>query len=160
MRRLSVPPAGVERVLDGRQHPQFTVTDCAALKDDEYGRCEVDSTGTLLDRTAKTTGGLGYSEASRVDEHETGDSLVKLKIDGKRPTAESVGTADYPYWQTEFAYTYGEAPPGSVAAAFLTFLTQQSGRDILRDYGHGLCSELRNSGECTPVSTPAPTPDE
>ncbi|MER8066751.1 substrate-binding domain-containing protein [Streptomyces sp. NPDC094034] len=144
----------VERVLEGRQHRQFTVTDCAALKDDEYGRCEVDSTSTLLDRIAHTTGGLGYSEASRVDDHETGGDLVKLKINGKKPTAENVENDSYPYWQTEFAYTYGEAPPGSVAAAFLTFLTQQSGRDILRNHGHGLCSELQDSGQCKPVSTP------
>lgn len=141
----------VDKVLDGREPPQFTETDCAALKAGRYGRCEVSTTDTMLHTTASTPGAIGYSEATGVDGHEAAGSLVKLTIDGRKPTAEGVEDANYPYWQTEFAYTYGEAPAGSVAAAFLNFLTQQSGRDILRDHGHGLCSETQNSGECRPA---------
>ena len=141
----------VAKVLGGKEPPQFTVTDCAALKPRRYGRCEVTSTDTMLNRTASTPGAIGYSEATGVDGHKAAGSLVKLTIDGRKPTAEGVEDTDYPYWQTEFAYTYGEAPAGSVAAAFLNFLTQQSGRDILRAHGHGLCSEVQNSGECRPA---------
>ncbi|WP_345128165.1 substrate-binding domain-containing protein [Streptomyces chiangmaiensis] len=141
----------VRKVLDGREPPQFTETDCAAMDPKRYGRCEVGSTDTVLDTTASTPGGIGYSEAAGVDGHDAAGSLVKVTIDGKKPTVEGVEDSNYPYWQTEFAYTYGEAPAGSVAAAFLNFLTQQSGRDILRDHGHGLCSEAQNSGECRPV---------
>ena len=35
------------------------------------------------------------------------------------PTLEGVEQGTYPYWQTEYAYTYGEPPAGSIAAAFL-----------------------------------------
>ncbi|MET9829537.1 substrate-binding domain-containing protein [Streptomyces sp. NPDC006385] len=141
----------VRKVLDGREPPQFTETDCAALDAGAYGRCEVNSTDTLLDTVASTPGALGYSEAAVVDGHGGADRFVKVAIDGKQPTAEGVEETNYPYWQTEFAYTYGEPPAGSVAAAFLNFLTQQSGRDILHEHGHGLCSEVQNSGECRPA---------
>ncbi|MGN9760824.1 substrate-binding domain-containing protein [Streptomyces sp. SD31] len=141
----------VGKVLGGKEPPQFTETDCAALNPKRYGRCEVTSTDTMLNTAAATPGAIGYSETSGVNGHKAADGLVKVTIDGREPTAEGVEDTDYPYWQTEFAYTYGEAPAGSVAAAFLNFLTQQSGRDILRDHGHGLCSEVQNSGECRPL---------
>ncbi|MFF5478949.1 substrate-binding domain-containing protein [Streptomyces sp. NPDC012935] len=141
----------VTKVLDGREPPQFTVTDCAALKSGRYGRCEVTSTDTMLNTSASTPGAIGYSEAAGVAGHKAAGRLVKLKIDGREPTAEGVEDTNYPYWQTEFAYTYGEAPAGSVVAAFLNFLTQQSGRDILHEHGHGLCSEAQDAGECRPV---------
>ncbi|WP_320782454.1 substrate-binding domain-containing protein [Streptomyces sp. CRN 30] len=141
----------VAKVLKGEEPPQFTVTDCASLKADRYARCEVADTDAMLDTAAAEAGGIGYSEAEGVDGHKGADRLVKLKIDGKVPTAEGVEDTGYPYWQTEYAYTYGDAPAGSPAAAFLNFLTQQSGRDILHEHGHGLCSEAQNTGECEPV---------
>ncbi|MFE5816726.1 substrate-binding domain-containing protein [Streptomyces sp. NPDC056479] len=141
----------VDKVLRGRQPPQFTERDCAALEDGQYGSCEVTSTDTMLNRTASTPGAIGYSEAAGVDDHKAAEKLVKLRLDGREPTAEGVEDTDYPYWQTEYAYTYGPAPAGSVASAFLNFLTQQSGRDILHEHGHGLCSEAENSGECRPI---------
>ncbi|MER5943076.1 substrate-binding domain-containing protein [Streptomyces sp. NPDC001928] len=141
----------VAKVLADREPPQFTVTDCAALKAKQYGRCQVTSTDTMLNTTATTPGAIGYSEAAGVDDHKAAGRLVKLRIDGRQPTAEGVEDTNYPYWQTEYAYTYGEAPADSVAAAFLNFLTQQSGRDILHEHGHGLCSEAQNSGECRPI---------
>ncbi|MFF7164058.1 substrate-binding domain-containing protein [Streptomyces sp. NPDC008086] len=141
----------VTKVLNGKEPPQFTVTDCAALNPKRYGRCEVTSTDTMLNTTAAVPGALGYSEAAGVAGHKAADGIVKLTIDGRKPTAEGVEDTNYPYWQTEFAYTYGEPPAGSVAAAFLNFLTQQSGRDILHEHGHGLCSEAHNAGECRPV---------
>ncbi|SDM69069.1 phosphate ABC transporter substrate-binding protein, PhoT family (TC 3.A.1.7.1) [Streptomyces sp. cf386] len=141
----------VTKLLNNKQPPQFTETDCASLNAKKYGRCEVSSTDSMLNATASTPGAIGYSEVTAVDGHKVADRLVKPTIDGRKPTAEGVEDTNYPYWQTEFAYTYGEAPAGSVAAAFLNFLTQQSGRDILRDHGHGLCSEVQNSGECRPL---------
>ncbi|MCZ9345516.1 hypothetical protein NGM37_48045, partial [Streptomyces sp. TRM76130] len=76
------------------------------------------------------------------------DRFVKLRVDGREPTAEGVEDSDSPYQQTEYAYTYADAPAGSsaAAAAFLNFLTRQSGRDMLHEHGHGLCSEAENSG--------------
>ncbi|MFG2553254.1 PstS family phosphate ABC transporter substrate-binding protein [Streptomyces sp. NPDC048581] len=141
----------VAKVLDGKEPPQFTVTDCASLNATQYGSCQVTSTDTMLNTTATTPGAIGYSEAAGVDDHKAADQLAKLRIDGRQPTAQGVEDTNYPYWQTEYAYTYGDAPARSAAAAFLNFLTQQSGRDILHEHGHGLCSEAENSGECRPI---------
>lgn len=141
----------VAKVLDGDEPRQFTETDCAAMDARRYGRCEVSGTDTMLDAVTARSGGIGYSEAAAVDRHAGVHSLVKVRIDGRAPTVAGVEDAGYPYWQTEYAYTYGDPPAGSIAASFLNFLTQQTGRDILHDEGHGLCSETENTGECRPV---------
>ncbi|MFW6691902.1 PstS family phosphate ABC transporter substrate-binding protein [Streptomyces sp. MAR4 CNX-425] len=140
----------VAKVLDGQEPPQFTETDCAALSARRYGRCEVSGTDAMLDAVAAGPGAVGYSEAARVGGHPDAGRLVKLRMDGREPTPAAVEDANYPYWQTEFAYTFGDPPAGSIAAAFLNYLTRQAGRDILHDKGHGLCSETRNTGECRP----------
>ncbi|MFI9171854.1 PstS family phosphate ABC transporter substrate-binding protein [Streptomyces lincolnensis] len=142
----------VARVLNRKQPLGPTVENCAALEEDTYGICEVDSTQTMLETVAAAPGALGYSEVSsaaakiKEDEH-----LVQLPIASQRATLDAVENGDYPYWQTEFAYTYGEPPAGSVAAAFLTYLTDQGGRDVLREYGNRLCSEVENPYVCEPT---------
>lgn len=141
----------VTKVLKGEEPPRCTVTDCASLNPDRYGRCEDDDTDVLLNQAASMRGAISYSETAKVDGHKDAGRFVKLKIDGKEPTAEGVEDTDYPYWQTEYAYTYGEAPAGSPAAAFLNFLTQQGGGDMLHQHSHGLCSEAQNSAECRPI---------
>ncbi|MFI6936739.1 substrate-binding domain-containing protein [Streptomyces sp. NPDC050287] len=142
----------VERVLHGKQPPQATVDNCAALDRDAYGTCEVDSTQTMLETVAGTPGGLGYSEVSSAAAKVKKDRhLIQLPIASQRATLDAVENGDYPYWQTEFAYTYGEPPAGSIAAAFLTYLTDQGGRDVLREYGNRLCSEVENPYVCEPT---------
>ncbi|WBB57723.1 substrate-binding domain-containing protein [Streptomyces sp. WMMC500] len=141
----------VAKVLDGDEPAQFTETDCAAMDAREYDRCEVSGTDTMLDTVAARPGGIGYSEAAGVGDHPGSGSLVKVKMDGRDPTVKGVEDAGYPYWQTEYAYTYGDPPAGSIAAEFLNFLTQKTGRDILADKRHGLCSETENTEKCRPV---------
>ncbi|MEU6143085.1 substrate-binding domain-containing protein [Streptomyces sp. NPDC047081] len=136
-----------ERVLKGASVPEADVDDCAQLNHAEPGVCEVDSTDTLLDRAAAIPGALGYSEVSSV----TSTELVKLRIDDMPPTLEGVEDGTYPYWQTEYAYTYGEPPADSIAAAFLRYLTDQGGKDILREYGNRPCSETEYPLVCTPT---------
>ncbi|MFC8512948.1 substrate-binding domain-containing protein [Streptomyces sp. NPDC057257] len=136
-----------QRVLKGRSVPEAGVDDCAQLDRNKPGVCEVDSTGTLLERTASLPGALGYSEAGSV----TTGGLVKLRIDDMPPTLEGVEDGTYPYWQTEYAYTYGEPPADSIAAAFLRYLTDQGGKDILREYGNRPCSETEYPLVCTPT---------
>jgi len=136
-----------KRLLKGASVPEADVNDCAQLNRGRPGVCEVDSTDTLLDRTSEIPGGLGYSEVSSV----TSGNLVKLRIDGMPPTLEGVENGTYPYWQTEYAYTYGEPPADSVAAAFLRYLTDQGGKDILREYGNRPCSETQYPLVCRPT---------
>lgn len=66
------------------------------------------------------------------------------------PTLEGVEQGTYPYRQTEYACTYGEPPAGSIAA-ILRHLTDQGGKDILREYGNRPCSETRYPLVCRPT---------
>ncbi|MGD3113016.1 substrate-binding domain-containing protein [Streptomyces sp. YGL11-2] len=136
-----------KRVLNGKSVPEADVNDCAQLAHDKPGVCEADSTDTLLDRTATLPGALGYSEASSV----TSGDVVKLRIGDMPPTLDGVENGTYPYWQTEYAYTYGEPPADSIAAAFLRYLTDQGGKDILREYGNRPCPETRYPLVCRPT---------
>ncbi|MPY52787.1 substrate-binding domain-containing protein [Streptomyces acidicola] len=138
----------VQRVLDGRQMPQTTVDDCTALDPDKYGRCEVGDTGTMLDKVATIPGALGHSEVGRADGRE---DLFPVRIDGQQATLEGVEQGTYPFWQTEYAYTFGEPPADSIAAAFLRYLANEVGKDVLRSHGNRPCSELEKPLLCEPT---------
>lgn len=141
----------VQRILK-KQPVQPTMVNCAALQEGAYGRCEVSSTQTMLDTVAGTSGGLGYSEMSTaVAQMKEDKSVTAVQIDSQLASLDDVENGKYPYWQTEFANTYGEPPAGSVAAAFLTYLTDQGGKDVLREYGNRLCSEVENPHVCEPA---------
>ncbi|MER5517096.1 hypothetical protein [Streptomyces sp. NPDC002763] len=78
----------------------------------------------MLDTTAAQRGALGYSEAAGV----TSAHLVKLNIGDMPPTLEGVEHGTYPY-----------------------YLTDQGGKDILREYGNRPCSETRYPLVCRPT---------
>jgi ABC-type phosphate transport system substrate-binding protein len=137
-----------QRVLGEVRVPEATADDCAALDADRPGACEVDNTAAVLNRTAALTGALGYSEVSGA---ASAPDLVQLRIDRMPPTLEGVEDGDYPYWQTEYAYTFGEPPSDSLAAAFLRYLTDQGGKDILREHGNRPCSETDYPLLCEPA---------
>ncbi|MCF6472817.1 hypothetical protein FAF44_31130 [Nonomuraea sp. MG754425] len=142
----------VSRVLNGKgtsglDVPEATVNDCAALDRARPGRCEVDGTPTLLQKVAEIPGALGHSEVSSA---ATAAGVVRLRIDQMPATLEGIEDGSYPYWQTEFAYTYGELPAGSIGAAFLRYLTDQGGKDILREFGNRPCSETAYPLVCEP----------
>ncbi|WP_151480090.1 substrate-binding domain-containing protein [Streptomyces albicerus] len=138
----------VGQVLDGKQPMRVTVDDCAALDQDRPGRCEVGDTGTLLNTVATTRGALGHSEVGAAAAH---DGVQQVRIDGYPATLEGADEGAYPYWQTEFAYTYGEPPADSIAAGFLRYLANEVGKDILRSHGHRPCSELAKPLLCRPT---------
>ncbi|MBA2808679.1 substrate-binding domain-containing protein [Streptomyces sp. KM273126] len=138
----------IQRVLDGRPVPLPTVDDCTALDPDKHGRCEVGDTGTLLDKVAAIPGALGHSEVGRTG---TRDDLFQVRIDDQQATLEGVEQGTYPFWQTEYAYTYGEPPADSIAAAFLRYLANEVGKDVLRSHGNRPCSELEKPLLCEPT---------
>ncbi|WP_262402807.1 substrate-binding domain-containing protein [Actinomadura sp. CNU-125] len=145
----------VERVLNGGggpriEVPEATAGDCSALGRDEPGRCEVGGTDRLLQEVADVPGALGYSEASSA---AAAEDIVEVRIDGVPATLRGVEDGRYPYWQIEFAHTYGEPPAGSIAAAFLRYLTDQGGKDVLREFGDRPCSETRFPLLCEPAGS-------
>ncbi|MET9686035.1 substrate-binding domain-containing protein [Streptomyces coeruleorubidus] len=137
----------VQRVLAGGQPAQPTVSDCAALEPDRPGRCETATTSTMLDVVAQTPGGLGYSEVSSARSTRE-DTIIHVKIDGQVASLASVQEGTYPFWETEFAYTYGPPHSSSIAAAFLRFLDSAIGQDILRTHEMGSCAQTENPLVC------------
>ncbi|WP_176709942.1 PstS family phosphate ABC transporter substrate-binding protein [Streptomyces sp. Wb2n-11] len=138
----------VQQVLDGEEPMKVTEGDCAAMEENRPGRCEVDDTRTLLNTVSTTPGALGHSEVGAALTH---DGLRQVRIDGYSATLEGADEGAYPYWQTEFAYTYGEPPADSIAAGFLRYLANEVGKDVLRSHGHRPCSELAKPLLCRPT---------
>ena len=51
---------------------------------------------------------------------------------GWDPDIGAVERGAYPFWTVEFLYPYGSPAPGTLAAAFLTYMNSDTARDILR----------------------------
>jgi phosphate transport system substrate-binding protein len=128
--------------------PEATVNDCAALEQSRPGACEVESTQTMLQKVAQIPGAIGHSEVSNA---ATAKDVIKLAIDRIPATLDGVQHGRYPYWQTEYAYTYGVPPADSIAAAFLRYLTDQGGKDILREFDDQPCSVTAFPLLCEPA---------
>lgn len=139
-----------DKVLKGEKSLVVTVDDCADLDPATYGRCETDSTSALLDTVGATRGALGYSEAG---DAATSTNVQQVRIDGYQATLAGADEGAYPYWQTEYAYTYGEPPADSLAAGFLRYLANEVGKDVIRAHGDRPCSELAKPLVCSPVET-------
>jgi phosphate transport system substrate-binding protein len=146
-----------KRILAGVREEATNSNDC---RDRDPGgkagplRCERGSTGDLLDVVAKQPGAMGYSELGAAT-GRTGVALVT--IGESRATSGAADQGAYPFWETEFGYTYGEPPATSLAASFLRYLTNQVGADILRTHGNRPCDELRDPALCRPAR-PAGSP--
>ncbi|MBO2451249.1 substrate-binding domain-containing protein [Actinomadura barringtoniae] len=139
-----------QRVLGGRREPGDTSDDCrepAAGAQGGVPRCARSSTEDLLDVVAHTQGAMGYAEEGAASSR--GD-LQLVRIGGHKATLEEADHGAYPFWETEYAYTYGELPSGSLAASFIRYLTNDVGKDIVRAHGPRPCDELRNAYLCQP----------
>lgn len=140
-----------QRILGGRREPGDTSDDClkpAPGAPPGVVRCERTSTIEVLDAVAQTPGTLGYSG--------DGDALARndlllVRIGGQQATLRAADYGAYPFWETEYAYTYGEPRANSLAASFLRYLTNEVGKDIVRSAGHLPCAELQNPVLCRPT---------
>ncbi|MFB7437204.1 substrate-binding domain-containing protein [Streptomyces mirabilis] len=135
------------QVLDNKPLLAVTANDCTALDVNKPGRCEVSDTETLLNTVASTPGALGHSEVGAATAH---DDVQQIRIDGYPATLEGADEGAYPYWQTEYAYTYEEPPANSLAAGFLRYLANEVGKDIIRSHGNRPCAELAKPLLCRP----------
>ncbi|MGX1882161.1 substrate-binding domain-containing protein [Streptomyces sp. NPDC055287] len=134
------------RVLD-RGEPANSSQDCVGRDDARPGviRCELDSTEQVLAKVASVPGALGYSELRS----GTGPKgLHRLRLDGREPSIENIGTSGYPYHEIEYAYTYGSPPADSLVSSFLVYLTRGSGQDIIRTHGHLPCAAPEAAKPC------------
>lgn len=139
-----------ERFFGSSPQPGENSTDCEQVRGDATGqvlRCRRTSTPAMLETVANTPGAIGYSESFAANSNP---GVIKVRIDGQAADFDAAEAGAYPYWQTEYAYTYGEPEPESLPAKFLRFLTYQEGVDILRHSGHRPCAELRDAVSCEP----------
>lgn len=74
-----------------------------------------------------------------------------MRIDGLAAALDAADHGAYPFWQTEFAYTYEEPDAHSLTASFLRYLTNQVGQDIIRSHGDRPCADLTNPVLCRPT---------
>ncbi|MEV7004982.1 substrate-binding domain-containing protein [Streptosporangium sp. NPDC051022] len=138
------------KILNGEREPGDTSNDCVNLAPGAQGpvvRCARGSTPEVLDAVAHIPGTIGYSENGAASARQ---DLWTVRIDDRRATPEEAAQGVYPLWETEYAYSYGELPADSLAAGFLRYLADQTGKDIVRSHGHRPCSELRNPVTCSP----------
>ncbi|MFC4500835.1 MULTISPECIES: substrate-binding domain-containing protein [Streptomyces] len=128
------------RVLNRRSEIANSSVDCVR-KDDPTApvvRCELDSTEQVLSTVAATPGAIGYSELNVARQAK---GLHPLDLDGDPPSVDAIehGTSDYPYRETEYAYTYGLPSDTSLASNFLTYLIRGNGQSSIRTHGHLPC---------------------
>lgn len=135
-----------QRVLGGSQ-PAVPHTSCLAIRGRELTgptRCTAEVTGDLLQTVRDTRGAIGYSEFGEA----TRAGLRTPALNGVAPDRQAALAGRYELWGIEFAYSYGAAPPGSPAAAFLRYLTDEGGTDVLRAHGNEPCRDLPNPARC------------
>lgn len=138
------------RVLGGRQ-PDRPHVSCVAIKDGapETARyCDVQVTKDMQKAVNDIPGAIGYSEFSEAVQA----GATTLTIDGVTPGRGAAVNRSYPFWGVEYAYSYGELPGDSLGAGFLHFLTDLTGKDVLREHGNEPCSELPDRARCLPSS--------
>ncbi|MCE7009141.1 substrate-binding domain-containing protein [Kibdelosporangium philippinense] len=139
------------QILQGKREPATNSDNCRTR--DNGGapgivRCERDRTDDLLNGVATVRGALGYAELGAAIRRT---DLVVVRMDGQKATLDAATHGAYPFWETEFAYTYQEPKADSLAASFLRYLTNQVGKDIIRSHGNRPCDELQNPVLCKPV---------
>ncbi|MFF0492659.1 substrate-binding domain-containing protein [Nocardia sp. NPDC004068] len=138
-----------QRLLDGAPVtlPQNSCRAIRVTNPPGPAACEVPLTRDMLETVAATPGAIGYAAYTEAA-HAPG--VVAVTIDGHRPARDEVLAHAYPFWGVEYAYSNGELPYDSLAAAFLRFLTDHAGKDIIRAHGDTPCAELDRTAACSP----------
>jgi ABC-type phosphate transport system substrate-binding protein len=136
------------QILNGGREPANNSDDC---KEPDSGalttvvRCERDTAQSVLDTVADTPGALGYGPVSAASDR---DDLMVVRIDGQQATANEISYGAYPFWETEYAYTYKQPPRDSLTVSFLRHLNSEANKDLLDTYGYSSCADVQNPVPC------------
>ncbi len=101
-------------------------------------RCEKSRTGQLLEAVNAIPGAIGYAEAAAAAAPEY-SNVDEIQLDGRDASPELVKNGQYPFWATEYLYTYGKPAPGSLLSAFLGFMSTDIAASVLQDDGDIPC---------------------
>ncbi|MFI6168147.1 PstS family phosphate ABC transporter substrate-binding protein [Nocardia sp. NPDC051052] len=140
-----------ERRLLGADQPGRPHVSCTAIKGtvtSGAAHCDVQVTKDMQQAVGEIPGAIGYSEFSEASDA----GLPTVAINGVTANRDAAINRTYPFWGVEYGYSYGELPGDSLAAAFLHFLVDQTGKDVLRAHGNAPCAELPDPGRCLPDS--------
>ncbi|MEU8822893.1 substrate-binding domain-containing protein [Streptomyces sp. NPDC048636] len=137
------------RVLGGNETSR-TSDDCRKPKfaEDTVVRCELDSTREVLGVVARTPGAIGYAELHTAEVDAAHGRVDLVSLGGHRPSTGAVRTRSYPFWEPEYASTYGTPPANSLTSKFLDYLAQDTGRNLIEKHGHLPCSIPENQQAC------------
>jgi phosphate transport system substrate-binding protein len=143
------------RVLDNVEPSPRTSDNCRTSKFEhaKVVRCERDSTEEVLKTIARTPGAIGYAELGNAELGNAEPSSVHgdvhlLRLNGKQPSIATVREGTYPFWDPEYAYTYGAPPSNSLTSKFLDYTASDTGRNIMEKHGHLPCSVPENQQAC------------
>ncbi|MGH3672155.1 MAG: PstS family phosphate ABC transporter substrate-binding protein, partial [Pseudonocardiaceae bacterium] len=139
-----------QQILGGIREPGSNSDDCERVAPGAQPgvvRCERRTTDDVIGALASTPGAIGYSEVGAATGRE---DLLLVRIGGHLATLVEADDGAYPFWETEYAYTYGEPQANSLTASFLRYLTNEVGKDIVRAHGDRPCAELQNPMLCRP----------
>ncbi|WP_030677850.1 substrate-binding domain-containing protein [Streptomyces rimosus] len=128
-------------VLGGSEPGSVSSYDCSGKDRDASARvtrCEVNSTGGLLDAVGRVPGAIGYAEVYAAAKHPR---VTGIRLNGREPDIEWGGQRNYPFWTVEYLYTYGQPEDGSLAAKFRAFMDSDTAKNILRKYRHVPCAD-------------------
>ncbi|GHJ34524.1 PstS family phosphate ABC transporter substrate-binding protein [Streptomyces sp. TS71-3] len=141
-----------ERLLGGTTEPPRTSSadDCGTRFREYKGitRCEQSSTDRLLKTVAATPGAIGYADLHTAQEYAAKGKLQLLGLDGKQPSTDAVRTSGYPFWEPEYAYTYGTPPDNSLTSKFLDSMNSDTGQNVMERNGHLPCTVPDNRDAC------------
>lgn len=138
-----------ERRLLGGDQPDRPHVSCTAIKGtvtSGAAHCNVQVTKDMQRAVGEIPGAIGYSEFSEAVQAD----LPTVAINGVAAGRDAAIDRTYPFWGVEYAYSHGELPGDSLAAAFLHFLVDQTGKDVLRAHGNAPCAELPDPVRCLP----------
>ncbi|MGP3926739.1 substrate-binding domain-containing protein [Streptomyces sp. 8N616] len=135
------------RVLGGKAEPSRTSENCRTRKfeNEKVVRCELDGTDDVLKTVAGIPGAIGYAELRRA---ARSGGIQLLRLDGQEPAVDAVRDDAYPFWEPEYAYTYGSPPPNSLTSKFLDYMAGDTGRNLMEKHGHLPCSAADNQKAC------------
>jgi ABC-type phosphate transport system substrate-binding protein len=92
-------------------------------------RCEKSGTTQLLQAVNEIPGAIGYAESAQASQYSDVD---QVQLDGATASPGSVRSREYPFWATEYLYTYGTPPPGSLLASFLSYMYTDAAKSIMQ----------------------------
>jgi phosphate transport system substrate-binding protein len=133
---------------------KFVVSDPKQLNDEPALAQTADTTGELVTDISNSHGAIGYTGTSFVLDQTQASKSFPICIDGYGATRENINAGKYTFWNFEHAYTKGPPDSGSLAGAFLQYITSASFQDHdLASLGYFKVSELSSAAK---VTHPAP----